>query len=187
MWFRRRRRQLPPVLLPPLDRLSELVDRVVTLLDEAPTPAPEPVQVIAERPDEDRRSLRKGTSSSFPARAATGCSHGKGTRRPPSTWSSSTACAFASCDWGLRRCRATAVAAPSWSRNRRPRIEARRVNEESQIDEMRAALRGDRERAEEARRRSLENVRALLETPAQDPEPEPAPARQGLLARLFGR
>jgi hypothetical protein len=61
------------------------------------------------------------------------------------------------------------------------------VNEESQIDEMRAALRGDRERAEEARRRSLENVRALLETPAQDPEPEPARQRQGLLARLFGR
>jgi hypothetical protein len=52
---------------------------------------------------------------------------------------------------------------------------------------MRAALRGDRERAEEARRRSTENVLALLETPPQDPDPEPAPPRQGLFARLFGR
>ena len=44
MWFRRwrRRRHAPPepVLLPPLDRLSELVERVVVLLDQAPTPAP---------------------------------------------------------------------------------------------------------------------------------------------------
>jgi hypothetical protein len=40
MWFRRRRRHPPPVLLPPLERLAELVDRVVTLLDQAPTPAP---------------------------------------------------------------------------------------------------------------------------------------------------
>jgi hypothetical protein len=59
------------------------------------------------------------------------------------------------------------------------------VKEESQIEEMRAALRGDRERAEEARRRSTESVLALLETPAElEPEPEP---RRGLLARLFGR
>ncbi len=35
MWFRRRRqRQPPPVLLPSLDRLAELVERVVALLDE---------------------------------------------------------------------------------------------------------------------------------------------------------
>jgi hypothetical protein len=40
MWFRRRRRHPPPVLLPPLERLAELVDRVVTLLDEAPAPEP---------------------------------------------------------------------------------------------------------------------------------------------------
>jgi hypothetical protein len=60
------------------------------------------------------------------------------------------------------------------------------VNEESQIEDMRAALRGDRERADEARRRSLENVRALLETPPQDPEQEPTPRRQGILGRLFG-
>ena len=61
------------------------------------------------------------------------------------------------------------------------------MHEESQIDEMRAALRGDRERAEEARRRSTENVLALIDTPQQDPEPEPAPERRGLLTRLFGR
>jgi hypothetical protein len=58
------------------------------------------------------------------------------------------------------------------------------VKEESQIEDMRAALRGDRERAEEARRRSTENVLALLEPEQAEPEPEP---RRGLLARLFGR
>ena len=62
------------------------------------------------------------------------------------------------------------------------------MKEESQIDEMRAALRGDRERAEQARQRSTENVLALIETPAQDVEPEPQPARQqSFLGRLFGR
>jgi hypothetical protein len=45
MWFfrRRRRRSPPPVLLPSLDRLAELIERVVALLDEvslAPEPAP---------------------------------------------------------------------------------------------------------------------------------------------------
>ncbi|MHB1243898.1 MAG: hypothetical protein ACYC1P_10965 [Gaiellaceae bacterium] len=34
MWFLRRRRQPPPVLLPSLDRLAELVARVVDLLDD---------------------------------------------------------------------------------------------------------------------------------------------------------
>src|SRR5687768_16633271 len=49
MWFRRRRRRLPPpVLLPSLDRLAELIERVVALLDQvtlAPVPnaAPPPV------------------------------------------------------------------------------------------------------------------------------------------------
>jgi hypothetical protein len=63
------------------------------------------------------------------------------------------------------------------------------VKEESQLEEMRAALRGDRERAEQARQRSTENVRALIdrETPPEAaPEPEDAP-RRGFLARLFGR
>ena len=46
------------------------------------------------------------------------------------------------------------------------------MKEQSHLEDMRAAVRGDRERAEEARRRSTENVRALLEP---EPEPEPAP------------
>ncbi len=37
MWFLRRRRQPPPVLLPSLDRLAELVARVVDLLDDLVT------------------------------------------------------------------------------------------------------------------------------------------------------
>ena len=60
------------------------------------------------------------------------------------------------------------------------------MKEESQIEEMRAALRGDRERAEQARLRSTENV---LETAPRPPEPapsEPEP-RRGLLSRLFSR
>jgi hypothetical protein len=62
------------------------------------------------------------------------------------------------------------------------------VNEESQIDEMRAALRGERERAEQARQRSTENVRALLDAPPPEAEPEARSERQGgLLSRLFGR
>ena len=60
------------------------------------------------------------------------------------------------------------------------------MKEQSQIEEMRAALRGDRERAEEARQRSTENVRTLIEVPEGDPQPEPD-ASSGLLARLFGR
>lgn len=47
MWFRRRRRrQPPPVLLPSLDRLAELIERVVALLDQvslAPLPVPEDI------------------------------------------------------------------------------------------------------------------------------------------------
>ena len=63
------------------------------------------------------------------------------------------------------------------------------MKEESQIDEMRAALRGDRERAEQARRRSTENVLELIERPAPqqaDPAPQPAP-RRSFLDRLLGR
>jgi hypothetical protein len=42
MWFwRRRRRVPPPVVIPALDRLAELVERVVTLLDNGELP-PEP-------------------------------------------------------------------------------------------------------------------------------------------------
>lgn len=60
------------------------------------------------------------------------------------------------------------------------------MKEESQIEDMRAALRGDRERAEQARERSTENVRALIETPVRDAEAEPqTPPRR--FGRLFGR
>ena len=59
------------------------------------------------------------------------------------------------------------------------------MKEESQIDEMRAALRGDRERAEQSRQRSTENVLGLIEPQAAEPQPEPE-ARRGLLDRLFG-
>lgn len=54
MWFRRRRRrQLPPVLLPSLDRLAELIERVVALLDQvslAPVPVPEEIVLKQHNP-----------------------------------------------------------------------------------------------------------------------------------------
>ncbi len=62
------------------------------------------------------------------------------------------------------------------------------MKEESQIEDMRAALRGDRERAEQARQRSTENVRALIDTTVDEAEPEPE--RQPgpkLFGRLFRR
>lgn len=69
------------------------------------------------------------------------------------------------------------------------------MREESQIEDMRAAVRGDRERAEQARQRSLENVRALteprpVEAPPDSPEPPPdlpAPPRRRGLRDFFKR
>jgi hypothetical protein len=62
------------------------------------------------------------------------------------------------------------------------------VKEESQIEDMRAALRGDRERAEQARQRSSENVLALIDTPSPErPEPDAEPPRRSFLSRLLGR
>ena len=62
------------------------------------------------------------------------------------------------------------------------------MKEESQIDEMRAALRGDRERAEQSRQRSTENVLGLIEPRDDDTTPEPQSGhRRGLLGRLLGR
>ena len=49
------------------------------------------------------------------------------------------------------------------------------MREESQIEDMRAAVRGDRERAEQARQRSYENVRVLTEPPPAEEAPEPTP------------
>ena len=63
------------------------------------------------------------------------------------------------------------------------------MKEESQIEDMRAAIRGDRERAEQARQRSTENVRALIEPVAGDARAGAA-SRNRLRAcfgRLFGR
>jgi hypothetical protein len=57
------------------------------------------------------------------------------------------------------------------------------VKEESQLEDMRAALRGERA---EARRLSTENVRALVEPPANAPA-APPPRRRRLLHRLLGR
>jgi hypothetical protein len=62
------------------------------------------------------------------------------------------------------------------------------VKEESQIDDMRAALRGDRERAEQSRQRSTENVLGLIEPRDEDVTPEPQPEhRRSLLDRMLGR
>jgi hypothetical protein len=62
------------------------------------------------------------------------------------------------------------------------------VKEESQIDDMRAALRGDRERAEQSRQRSTESVLGLFEPRDEDLAPAPEPGhRRGLLSRLLGR
>jgi hypothetical protein len=54
---------------------------------------------------------------------------------------------------------------------------------------MRAALRGERERAERTRRRSTQNVLAptLAAEPARVSEPEQAPARRSFLGRLLGK
>ena len=62
------------------------------------------------------------------------------------------------------------------------------MKEESHIDEMRAAVRGDRERAEQSRQRSTENVLGLIDPRADEAvaEQQPEP-RRGLLSRLLGR
>lgn len=64
------------------------------------------------------------------------------------------------------------------------------MKEESLAQDMRAALRGDRERAEQARLRSSENVRVLIDPPEPSEPRQPdaeGPARRGFLARLLGR
>ena len=62
------------------------------------------------------------------------------------------------------------------------------MKEESQIDEMRAAVRGDRERAEQSRQRSTENVLVLIEPRADESAAQQQPEhRRGFLSRLLGR
>lgn len=52
MWFwRRRERQPPPVLLPSLDRLAELIGRVVDLLDAPALPPPRGEGLVARKHD----------------------------------------------------------------------------------------------------------------------------------------
>ena len=61
------------------------------------------------------------------------------------------------------------------------------MKDQSHLEEMRAAVRGDRERAEQARQRSAENVRALIEPePADEPPAAPAPPQRSRLRRFFG-
>lgn len=63
------------------------------------------------------------------------------------------------------------------------------MKEESHLEDMRAAIRGDRERAERARRRSTENVLASIDArePERAPEPPPEEPKRGFLSRVFGR
>ena len=61
------------------------------------------------------------------------------------------------------------------------------MKEESQLEEMRAALRGDRERAERRRRaQELPFVPEAAAPPEPMPEADP-PARASRLRSLFGR
>jgi hypothetical protein len=60
------------------------------------------------------------------------------------------------------------------------------VKEESQLEEMRAAVRGDRERAEQARQRSQESVRTLIEPRPMSEKPRPEQRTKGLRG-LFRR
>ena len=56
------------------------------------------------------------------------------------------------------------------------------MKEESQIEDMRAAVRGDRERAEQARRHSSQNLSEPTEaSPADRPERGAEPRRRGVL------
>jgi hypothetical protein len=62
------------------------------------------------------------------------------------------------------------------------------VDDESQREEMNAAIRAQRERG--AVPRSMlpsEDEAATAETPPPPPEPSAAPPKRGLLARLLGR
>lgn len=54
MWPRRGRRSAPPVILPSLDRLSALIERVVELVDAVggtSVPSPEPVPEPSREPE----------------------------------------------------------------------------------------------------------------------------------------
>lgn len=61
------------------------------------------------------------------------------------------------------------------------------MQEQSHLDDMRAALRGERVRAEEAKRRTLENVLAGLAQPPAQAEAESEAPQRPRRFRLFGR
>ena len=207
----------PPVVLPSLDRLAGLIERVVELVDEvagAPPAAnskrPDPVSVAPPAPAQVREPVApppvvqpQPAVGSMPAAEQgwlafvpspdgyTLVPHpgslpvpgdvleldGAGFPRPPLHTLAASGRPPTLCSG---REGGTAGAGAN----------LRRVKEESQIDEMRAALRGDRERAEQSRQRSTENVLGLIEPRADEPvaeqQPEPEP-RRGLLDRLLGR
>ena len=208
----------PPVVLPSLDRLAGLIERVVELVDEvagAPSGdskrparacrtacAPAPPQVLepaappsaASRRPPSRRTLprSRGGSPSSRRRRGTRSSRARDLCPSPGDVLELDGAAFRVLRYApsplpgdRRRC---AVVVEGGTAGAGAKL--RRVKEESQIDEMRAALRGDRERAEQSRQRSTENVLGLVEPRADEPvaeaQPEPAP-RRGLLGRLFGR
>ena len=214
MWFRRRRRRSPPSeLQPSLDRLGELVARVVDLLDDGKPAEPRPplphvvvkvepeAPVAPPAPHGARPQARSGAGTEvggcrvdrlpavaerLPARRpdrgaarARRVDHDRGNRL-----SGAQARPVAAAGGRAPLCLPRRGGTSGGGAN------LRRVKEESHIEDMRAAVRGDRERAEQARQRSSENVRALVEATPPEPAAEPAPAperRSGLLARLLGR
>jgi hypothetical protein len=80
MWFRRWRRRRPeppaPVVLPPLERLSELVERVVVLLDQAPAPPSAPAD--EPQPATDGHVLFVPDPTGYRLLARTGAAPGRG-------------------------------------------------------------------------------------------------------------
>jgi hypothetical protein len=61
------------------------------------------------------------------------------------------------------------------------------VTEESQRDEMNAAIRAQRERGAVPKSMLPPEEDRIEPAPETPPPPEPAPPRRGVLARLFGR
>ena len=149
---------------------AELIERVVALLDEV---------ALAPERQEPARARRLCCRNTIPVRPAVDgwvafvsspdgyrlLPAGRTATRPREPCSSSRAAAFVVLRLGpsplpgdRRRCAfLERKEPPSRGANLRP------VKEQSQIDDMRAAIQGDRERAEQARQRSTENVRALIE------------------------
>ena len=184
----RRRKQTPaPVVLPSLDRLAGLIERVVELVDEVsagsseapapsrperqPEPAPEraPEPVAAPVAEADGRGwlafvLSPQGYTLLPR---------DGAAPEPGEVVELDGTAFRVLRHGAVAAagRRTPLRVPREGGTAGGGSNHRPVKEESQIDDMRAALQGDRERAEQARQRSTENV--LGRCRGRQPEPEP--------------